>query len=447
MSQLETQSPDDDTRPVAATDIVGGGSASEPTGAADIEGQLRPRRFKSLRHVGLLGPAFVAAIAYVDPGNVAANVTAGARYGFLLVWVLVVANVVAMLIQYQSAKLGIVTGRSLPSLLGERLSRKERLAFWGQAEIVAIATDLAEVLGGAIALQLLFNLPLVLGGVIVGVVSTLILLLQNPKKQRIFETVIVAMLAIIVVGFLAGLVVNPPSAGDVLGGMVPRLQGAETVLLAASMLGATVMPHAIYVHSALVVDRHGASSTPRRRRKLIKATRWDVVVALVITGAVNIALLLLAAENLRGKEGTDTIEGAYHAVADAMGPGMATAFAVGLLASGLAATSVGSSAGAVIMGGLLRRRIPLLMRRLVTLIPALVVLAIGVDPTWALVLSQVVLSFGIPFAIIPLGKLTADRNLMGEFADGWLLRSVATIASALIVVLNIALVVLVFTGT
>lgn len=418
----------------------------EPTGSDSVQRQLRRRRIGALRHVGLLGPAFVAAIAYVDPGNVAANITAGARYGFLLVWVLVVANVIAMLIQYQSAKLGIVTGRSLPSLLGERLTRRKRLAYWSQAEIVAIATDLAEVLGGAIALQLLFNLPLVLGGIIVGVVSTLMLLLQNPRQQRVFETVIVGMLVIIVIGFLAGLVVNPPSTGDVLGGMVPRLQGPETVLLAASMLGATVMPHAIYVHSALVVDRHGVSTTNARRRRLVRITRWDVVVALIIAGAVNIALLLLAAENLRGKEGTDTIEGAYHAVADSMGPAMATIFAIGLLASGLAATSVGSSAGAAIMGGLLRRRVPLLVRRLVTLIPALVVLAIGVDPTWALVVSQVVLSFGIPFAIIPLGRLTADKSLMGEFADGRLLRATAFVATVMIVVLNIALIVLLFAG-
>ncbi|RPA65172.1 divalent metal cation transporter MntH [Gordonia oryzae] len=416
------------------------------TGAESARGRIRGRRIRSLRHMALFGPAFVAAIAYVDPGNVAANITAGARYGFLLVWVLVVANLIAMLIQYQSAKLGIVTGRSLPGLLGERLSLGKRQAFWAQAEVVAIATDLAEVLGGAIALQLLFDLPLVLGGVIVGIVSTLMLLLQNPRRQRAFETVIVGMLAIIVVGFLAGLVVNPPTAGDVLGGMIPRLEGPETVLLAASMLGATVMPHAIYVHSALVIDRHGVTESLSQRRTLVRVTRWDVVIALIIAGAVNIALLLLAARNLLGKEGTDTIEGAYHAVADSMGPTMATIFAIGLLASGLAATSVGSSAGAAIMAGLLHKRVPLLVRRLVTLVPALVVLAIGVDPTLALVLSQVVLSFGIPFAIIPLGRLTADRSIMGEFADGWPLRILATLASAMIVLLNIALIVLVFTG-
>lgn len=211
-----------------------------------------------VRAMMLLGPAFVAAIAYVDPGNVAANVTAGAKYGYLLVWVLVLANVMAVMIQYQSAKLGVVTGRSLPQVLGDRLPRRSRLAFWGQAELVAAATDIAEVIGGALALNLLFGVPLVWGGLIVGVISTALLVLADGRRQYRFELVIVGLLAIIVVGFLAGLIVAPPNGGAVLGGLVPRLQGTETVLLAASMLGATVMPHAIYLHSALVVDRHGA---------------------------------------------------------------------------------------------------------------------------------------------------------------------------------------------
>ncbi|MCH5643602.1 Nramp family divalent metal transporter [Gordonia sp. ABSL49_1] len=398
-----------------------------------------------VRNAALMGPAFVAAIAYVDPGNVAANITAGARYGFLLVWVLVMANLIAMLIQYQSAKLGIVTGQSLPGLLGKRLSRRSRRAYWVQAEIVAAATDLAEIVGGAIALQLLFDLPLVVGGLIVGVVSMIILLLQNPRQQKVFERVILTMLAVIVVGFLTGLVINPPPATDVLGGLIPHLQGPETVLLAASMLGATVMPHAIYLHSSLVIDRHGANHTDEDKRRLVRVTRWDVVIALLIAGAVNIALLLLAAQNLRGKEGTDTIEGAYTAVQDAMGPTVATFFAIGLLASGLAATSVGSYAGASIMEGLLHVRVPLLLRRTLVLVPALVVLWVGVEPTWALVISQVVLSFGIPFAIIPLGRLTADRKLMGSFTDSRPLQIVAGAAAAMIVMLNIALIVLMIT--
>ncbi|MBM7367894.1 Nramp family divalent metal transporter [Gordonia hydrophobica] len=406
----------------------------------------RVRKGVTARSVGLLGPAFVAAIAYVDPGNVAANITAGAKYGYLLVWVLVVANVMAVMVQYQAAKLGVVTGKTLPATLGERLSRRGRLMFWGQAELVAGATDIAEVIGGAIALNLLFGLPLPVGGVIVGLISMALLGLANPQRQRQFEHVIVALLAIIVVGFLAGLVINPPDAGGVVNGMLPRLDGTETVLLAASMLGATVMPHAIYLHSSLVIDRHGRPTGHRRIRALLAATRLDVVVALVIAGTVNIALLVLAASSLYGREGTDTIEGAHAAVGDALGPIVAAAFAVGLLASGIASTSVGSYAGGTIMSGLIRKRIPMIVRRSVTLVPAVVVLAIGVDPTMALVISQVVLSFGIPFAIIPLRRYTADKRLMGPFADNAWLRGASAAAVVAIVVLNVALVVLTVTG-
>ncbi|KXO89233.1 Nramp family divalent metal transporter [Tsukamurella pseudospumae] len=411
--------------------------------------KTEPRRPTTLRGVMLLGPAFVAAIAYVDPGNVAANVTAGAKYGYLLVWVLVLANVMAVMIQYQSAKLGVVTGRSLPQVLGDRLPRRARLAFWGQAELVAAATDIAEVIGGALALNLLFGVPLVWGGLIVGVISTALLVLADGRRQYRFELVIMGLLAIIVVGFLAGLVVAPPDGAAVLSGLVPRLQGTETVLLAASMLGATVMPHAIYLHSALVVDRHGAPPAEgriERARRLLKVTRIDVVLALVIAGAVNIALLVLAASSLYGREGTDSIEGAHAAVRDALGPVVAGLFAVGLLASGLASTSVGSYAGGTIMAGLLRKRIPVVVRRLVTMIPAIGVLALGVPPTEALIISQVVLSFGIPFALLPLRRYTSDRALMGEFVDGAPLRWASAGAGALIVVLNAALIYLTVTG-
>ncbi|NKY17544.1 Nramp family divalent metal transporter [Tsukamurella spumae] len=402
-----------------------------------------------MRGAMLLGPAFVAAIAYVDPGNVAANVTAGAKYGYLLVWVLVLANVMAVMIQYQSAKLGVVTGRSLPQVLGDRLPRRARLVFWGQAELVAAATDIAEVIGGALALNLLFGVPLVWGGLIVGVISTALLVLADGRRQYRFELVIMGLLAIIVVGFLAGLVVAPPDGAAVLSGLVPRLQGTETVLLAASMLGATVMPHAIYLHSALVVDRHGAppaEARVERARRLLKVTRIDVVLALVIAGAVNIALLVLAASALHGREGTDSIEGAHAAVRDALGPVVAGLFAVGLLASGLASTSVGSYAGGTIMAGLLRKRVPVVIRRLVTMIPAIGVLALGVPPTEALIISQVVLSFGIPFALLPLRCYTSDRSLMGEFVDGPPLRWASAGAGVLIVVLNAALIYLTVTG-
>lgn len=399
-----------------------------------------------VRLVLLLGPAFVAAIAYVDPGNVAANLTAGARYGYLLVWVLVAANAIAVFVQYQSAKLGIVTGRSLPELLGERLGTGARRAYWVQAELVAAATDIAEVIGGAIALNLLFGLPLPLGGLIVGIVAIGILAIQSRRGQRPFEAVILGLLAVIAVGFLAGLFVSPVDWGQAVGGLVPRFDGAQTVLLAASMLGATVMPHAIYLHSALARDRHGASADPGRIGRLLHATRVDVVLALVLAGAVNIAMLLVAASALRGVDGTDTIEGAYHAISSALGPAVGIVFAVGLLASGLASTSVGSYAGATIMGGLLKLRIPLLVRRIVTLIPAVVILAVGVDPTWALVLSQVFLSLGIPFAMIPLLRLTGSRDVMGASADRLWVRILGGVVAGLVVLLNLALVVLTIAG-
>lgn len=394
----------------------------------------------------MLGPAFVAAIAYVDPGNVAANLTGGAKFGYLLVWVLVTANLMAGLVQYQSAKLGLVSGRTLPELLGERLKPGARRLFWAQAEIVAVATDLAEVIGGAIALNLLFGLPLVVGGVIVGAVSMMLLGLQSRFGQRPFEGVVIGLLAIIAIGFLAGLFVTPPDAGAVLDGLIPRFAGTDSVVLAASMLGATVMPHAIYVHSALARDRHGRGESAGVRRRLLRITKWDIIIALSIAGVVNIGMLLLAAVNLRGAAGTDTIAGAYTAIGHSLGGGIALIFAIGLLASGLASTSVGSYAGATIMAGLLKRRVPVFVRRFVTLIPALVILGVGVDPTLALVVSQVFLSFGIPFALVPLLRYTNDRSIMGEQANRSPVRWALGITVGLVIILNVALIVLTITG-
>ncbi|MET0991068.1 MAG: Nramp family divalent metal transporter [Lacisediminihabitans sp.] len=406
---------------------------------------VKPPR-AALRGVFLLGPAFVAAIAYVDPGNVAANLSGGARYGYLLVWVLVAANLIAALVQYQSAKLGLVSGRTVPELLGERLKPAPRRLFWVQAELVAAATDLAEVIGGAIALRLLFGLPLLVGGAIVGAVSMGLLLVQSRYGQRPFEGVIIGLLTIIAVGFLAGLFVTPPNGLDVLGGLVPRFEGTDSVLIAASMLGATVMPHAIYVHSALARDRHGKAVRDSGRRRLLRATKWDVGIALALAGVVNIGMLLLAAVNLRGVSDTDTIDGAYRAIGNSLGPAVALIFAIGLLASGLASTSVGSYAGGTIMAGLLKRRIPIYVRRLVTLIPALIILGIGVDPTQALVVSQVFLSFGIPFVLVPLLRLTNDRSVMGDYVNSRLIKVILTAIVVVIAVLNVVLIVLTVTG-
>lgn len=404
-------------------------------------GPSRPRA----RLAWLWGPAFVAAIAYVDPGNVAANLTAGSRYGYLLVWVLVFANLMAVLVQYLSAKTGLVTGSSLPELLGTRMRRGSRLLYWVQAELVAAATDLAEVLGGAIALEILFGVPLPIGGLIVGAVSMLLLAIQSRRGQRPFEFVVMGLLLVITIGFMAGLFLSPVSWPGVAAGLVPRFQGADSVLLAASMLGATVMPHAIYVHSALARDRHRHAEVDLPR--LLRATRWDVVASMLVAGAVNIAMLLLAAGSLQGIEGTDSIQGAHAAISSSLGPTVGVLFGIGLLASGLASTSVGCYAGATIMSGLLKVRIPMLARRAITLVPALVILVIGVDPTWALVLSQVLLSLGIPFALAPLVRLSSDRSIMGGYANSLPVKIIAWLVVALIVSLNVLLIVLTVSGS
>lgn len=395
----------------------------------------------------LLGPALVAGVAYLDPGNVASNMTAGARFGYLLVWVVLLGNLMAWLIQYLSAKLGVVTGRSLPEVLGERIRPPWlRRLYWLQAEVVAMATDIAEVIGGAVALNLLFGVPLVWGGAITGVVSMTVLAFQARRGARAFETVVVTLMAVIVVGFCAGILVSPPDATAVLGGLLPRFEGTDSVLLAASILGATVMPHAIYAHSALARDRFGPTPEPGRIRRLLTATRWDVTAAMVVAGTVNMVMLLLAATALAGIPGTDSLEGAYTALREGLGPVIATLFAVGLLASGLASTSVGAYAGSEIMAGLLRVRVPLLTRRLITLIPALGLLIAGVDPTLALVLSQVVLSFGIPFALVPLVWLTARTDVLGPYRNRIATTAAGVAASVFLITLNAVLIGLLATG-
>ena len=395
--------------------------------------------------MALFGPAFVAAIAYVDPGNVATNVTAGAVYGYLLVWVIVLANMMAGIVQYLSAKLGLAGGTTLPEALRDRLPTGGRIAYWLQAEFVAMATDLAEVLGGAIALNILFGLPLLFGGVITAVVATVLLVVQDRRGQRAFERVITTMLVIIAVGFIAGLFVQPPPPGAVVGGLVPAFDGAGSVLLAAGMLGATVMPHAVYLHSALARDRHGRPSAEQLPR-LLRATRLDVGAAMLLAGAVNLAMLLVAATSLSGGTEELSLQAAHDAVGQSLGGLVAALFAIGLLASGLASTSVGCYAGAVVMAGLLRRSVPLLLRRVITMIPAIIILAIGVDPTLALVISQVVLSFGLPFVLIPLLLLTRSRTVMGTAVNHPATTAVAVVVVALVIALNLTLIYLTVAG-
>ncbi len=399
-----------------------------------------------VRRVTLLGPAFIAAVAYVDPGNVATNVTAGSRFGYTLVWVVVMANVMAVLVQYLSAKLGMVTGKSLATHVGEQLRRGPRLVFWLQAEAIAIATDLAEVVGGAIALNLLFDLPLIVGAIITAAVAMAILRIGDLRGQSALERVIVGFLALIAVGFLAGLFVNAPEPGPLAAGLIPSFEGTDSVLLASGIIGATVMPHVIYLHSSLTITRLGRRGEGLTVQQLLSATRTDVVLALVLAGLLNLSLLVVAAASLDGLPGTDTLAGVHEVVTSELGAGVALLFAVALLGSGLASTSVGSAAGAEVMSGLLGVRLPILVRRVVTLIPALVVLAIGAEPSRALVISQVVLSIGIPFALIPLVMLTARAAVMGEYVNRRLTTAAACLVAAIVIALNVALLWLTFTG-
>ncbi|NEG89971.1 Nramp family divalent metal transporter [Bifidobacterium aerophilum] len=411
-----------------------------------IRGHQRANGRKGHALASILGPAFVAAVAYVDPGNVAANITSGARYGYLLVWVLVLANAMSVLIQYQSAKLGIVTGKSLPELLGERMSDAGRFMFFMQAEVIAIATDLAEVIGGAIALNLLFGISLFMGGLVIGAISTVLLWFQGGKTHRLFEKIVIALLLVITFGFIFGLFIAPPDPAAVFGGLIPHFTTTDSVLMATSMLGATVMPHAIYLHSTLVNDHYAPGEKKPTVRQLLHGSKIDVAWALLLAGSVNVSLLIIAANSLYGMKGTDSIEGAQHAIVSVLGPVVGTIFSIGLLASSLSSTSVGTYAGSEIMHGLLRIKAPMWACRVVTLVPALIVLWFAPNPTQALVVGQVILSIGIPFAIIPLMRYTHDRKLMGEYVDGTVKHVIFICVAALIVALNVLLIVLTVLG-
>ncbi|MDH2424992.1 Nramp family divalent metal transporter [Sphaerisporangium sp. TRM90804] len=414
----------------------------EPVTPAEVQRArkvpLHPLGRMRQRMVGLMGPAFVAAVAYVDPGNFATNVESGARFGFLLLWVVLCANVVAMLLQYLSAKLGIATGRNLPELCRDHYRRPVVWGLWLQAEIVVIMTDLAEFIGGAVALNLLFGIPLLQGGVLIAVASFVVLAIRTARQRR-FEAAITGLLAVIVGAFLYQLLNADVPYGGLAGGLVPRFEGSASVLLAAGIVGATVMPHAVYLHSALTQERF-ADAPGLLRQTLIKAQRMDVILAMGVAGLVNMAMLVSAASILRGTDAEPTLHGAYAQFGESSGPLMALLFAIALLASGLASSSVGVYAGQVVMQGFLRRRIPLSLRRLIAVVPALAVLAFGVDPTQALVLSQVVLSFGIPFALIPLLLLTRRPDVMGAWVNRRATTLAAACATTVIVALNVVLV-------
>jgi manganese transport protein len=398
------------------------------------------------RVLPLLGPAFVACIAYVDPGNFATNIAGGAQFGYVLLWVVLAANLMGMLIQTLSAKVGLATGRNLPELCREHLPRPASWGLWAQAEVIAMSTDLAEFIGAAIALNLLFGVPLFAAGLMTAVVAFAILALQSRGYRR-FELAVGGMLAIILLGFLYDTLKVGADWGAVAGGFAPHFDGGDSVLLACGILGATVMPHVIYLHSALTQER----IPPRdehERRHLLRFLRIDVLIAMAIAGVVNMLMLIIAGSLFHGSAlaDVDTIEGAHAGFEQLVGGSAALAFAGALLASGMASSSVGTYAGQVIMQGFIARTIPLALRRLVTMAPALVVLAIGLDPTRALVISQVILSFGIPFALVPLIWLTRRREVMGELVNHRATTLVAAVVAAAIIALNVFLLWQTFTG-
>jgi manganese transport protein len=393
-------------------------------------------RGRVLGALPFLGPAFVAAIAYVDPGNFATNIAGGAKYGYLLLWVILSANLMAMLIQLLSAKVGIATGRSLPELCRERFPRGVSVGLWIQAELIAMATDLAEFVGAAIALNLLFGMPLLPAGLVTAVVAFGLLGLQSRGYRR-FEIVIAGMLGVILLGFLVDSLMIDHDVKGIAGGFIPGFAGTDSLLLATGILGATVMPHVIYLHSALT-QRRIPTENDAERRQLMRFQRVDVMIAMGVAGVINMSMLIIAAALFHGSglSDVDTIEGAHAGFTSTVGSTAALAFALALLASGFAASSVGTYAGQVVMQGFINRTIPLVLRRLVTMIPALIVLGLGLDPSRSLVMSQVVLSFGIPFALIPLVMLTRRRDIMGALVNRPVTTVLASIVAGLIIVLN-----------
>ena len=417
-----------------ATAEATGAIADLPPGESPLERLVAGGRLRAT--LTMLGPAFVAAIAYVDPGNFATNVQGGAQFGYLLLWVVLAANGMAMLIQYLSAKLGIVTDRNLPELCRERYPRAVSWGLWLQAEVMAMSTDVAEFVGAALGLNLLFGVPLVIAGLMTGVIAFAILELQTRGYRR-FELAITALLGIVFLGFLYETLRVGPSVHGSLNGLIPHFAGSSSILLAAGIVGATVMPHAIYLHSALTQGRMPVRNG-HERSQVLRYERFDVIVALGFAGLINLAMLALAAKLFHGTGHTEarTLQQAHAGFANLVGGGAALAFAVALLASGVSSSSVGTYAGQVVMRGFVHLNVPLIARRLVTMAPAIALLAIGVNPTSALVDSQVVLSFGIPFALIPLVLITRDRSVMGRHVNGRGTSALAIVIAAVITGLN-----------
>ncbi|WP_448576559.1 Nramp family divalent metal transporter [Thermomicrobium sp.] len=395
-----------------------------------------------------LGPAFVASVAYIDPGNYATNIESGARFGYTLLWVILAANLAAMLIQSLSAKLGIATGHNLAELCRERFPRPVVWLMWIVAELVAMATDLAEFLGAALGFALLFHFPLLIGGILTGFTTFAILALERYGHRPI-EAVITSLVGVIAACYVVETVLERPDWSAITRhALIPAFAGPESVLLATGILGATVMPHVIYLHSALTQHRI-VPRTPAEAQRIFRFEVLDVVLAMGIAGLVNAAMLIMAASTFhaRGLSDIGTIEEAHRTLQPLLGPLASTAFALSLLASGLSSSTVGTMAGQVVMQGFLHRTIPVWLRRGITMLPALIVIALGLDPTRTLVISQVVLSFGIPFALLPLILFTADRTLMGALVNRRPTTLMASILALLIIGLNLWLLWTTFTGS
>jgi manganese transport protein len=406
---------------------------------------LRRESGGGFRLLPFLGPAFVACVAYIDPGNFATNIAGGSKYGYTLVWVIVAANLMAMLIQTLSAKLGIATGRNLAEICREQFSPRTSFALWVQAELIAMATDLAEFLGAALGFHLLLGIRLFPAALITGVAAFLILGLQR-FGFRPFEAVIAAIVGVVGFCYLGELFYAKPPLGTVAEhAFVPQFSGGESVLLAVGILGATVMPHVIYLHSALLQGRVLPKSEEQARR-LYRFTRIDVVIAMTIAGLINVAMLVVAASTFykSGLLHVESLERAHETLRGLLGGASGTLFALALLGSGLSSSTVGTLAGQVVMQGFIKRRIPVTLRRLVTMFPALIVIAIGLDPSRTLVISQVVLSFGIPFALVPLVVFTSKREIMGALVNHRATTVAATVIAALISGLNVFLLVQTF---
>ncbi len=417
--------------PVLEGAAGGGLPLAEALEASALERLLARGRVRAT--LMMLGPAFVASIAYVDPGNFATNVQGGAQFGYLLLWVVLAANLMAMLIQYLSAKLGIVTDHDLPEVVRERFPRAVTWGMWVQAELMAMSTDIAEFLGAAIGLNLLFGVPLLPAGLMTGVIAFGILELQTRGFRR-FELAISALLGIIFAGFLYETLRIGPSVHGSLRGLLPDLHGSGSLYLAVGIIGATVMPHVIYLHSALTKGRIPCRDDKERSR-VLRFERLDVIIALGLAGLVNMAMLAVAAKlfHTPALSGLSTIQDAHAQFGHLVGGTAALAFAVALLASGASSSSVGTYAGQVVMAGFINIRIPLLLRRAITMTPAIAILAVGMNPTNVLVLSQVVLSFGIPLALVPLVMLTSRRDVMGIHVNH---RATTIIAWTIVIIIS-----------